>query len=300
MTYFVWLVVHGALAGAIYALIALSFVVTYKTSRAVNFAIGEWVMFGALFTASGLYFLGTGLGSVFGLLAAILAAALGMVVLAVLFARTVLQPMAGRPAMGLLILTIGLGTFMRGTGTILFKGIPNNIAGFFEAGHVEVFGWPLPPERLLSAAIAALCIAIVSVFYYRTRAGFAMRAIAESPAVSRSVGIDVNRYIMLSWVLAGLISVVAGVLWSAISAGGFGSALVGLKVLPIVIIGGLDSIPGCIAGAMLIGVTESLAAGYLDPLLGSGVSVVVSNLLLLTALWLRPEGLFGARPAVRV
>lgn len=284
----------------IYALIALTFVVVYKASRAINFAVGEWVMFGALLTASGLHTLGMAQAGPWGLVGAALFASAAMVTLAIAFAHLVLGRMAVRSLMALVMLTLGLGAFMRGTGTIIFKGTPNAITLPIETGYVEILGLTLPPERLLSATIAGLCIALVSWFYQRTRIGLALRALAANPMAALGVGIDTRRMVALTWALAGLVAVVAGILWSAVSGGGFGAALVGLKVFPIVIIGGLNSIPGCIVGAMVIGIAESLASGYLDAILGSGVSIVVSSLLLLIALWLRPQGLFGERPVVRV
>ncbi len=305
MGYFVWLVVYGALAGAIYALVALTFVVVYKSSRAIHFAIGEWMMFGALLTSSFLHGFGLARAGVAGLLLAVGFAALALVALAVIFTRVALRPMMRRAATGwsmmpMIMLTLGLGTLLRGVGPIIFKSTPNAIASPVDADYIEISGLVLPPERLFSAAVAAFCVVAVSWFYQRTRTGLALRAIAADPRVAASVGIDVERHVALSWGLAAIIAVVAGVLWSIVSGGGFGTALVGLKVFPIVIIGGLNSIPGCIVGAMVIGVADSLASGYLDPVLGSGVSIVVSSLLLLGALWLRPQGLFGERTAARV
>jgi branched-chain amino acid transport system permease protein len=294
VVFFLWLVVYGALAGAIYALIALAFVVVYKSSRAINFAVGEWVTFGALLTASGLHVLALGLAG------AILFAGVGMVALAWAFGWLVLRRMEGRPLMAIIMLTLGLGALMRGAGAIIFKGIPSAIALPIDLDYVEILGLPLPPERLLCAAVAGLCIAAVHFFYQRTRTGLALRAIAANHVAALGAGIDVNRHLAITWALAGLVSVAAGVLWNMVSGGGFGGALVGLKIFPIVVIGGLNSIPGCIVGAMVIGVAESLASGYLDAVVGSGVSVVVSSLLLLGMLWVRPHGLFGERPATRV
>lgn len=300
MAFFVWLTVYGALAGVVYALIALMFVVVYKASRAINFAIGEWIMFGALLTGMGLHTLGMARAGAAGLVGAMLHGAIIMAGLAIAFAHIVPGRTGTRSPMALVMLTLGLGAVMRGTGAIIFKGTPNSIVLPGDPEYVEFLGLPLPPERLLSALIAALCIGIVGWFYQYTRTGLALRAIAANPLAARGAGIDVNRHISISWAMAGLIAVVGGVLWSVVSGGGFGTALVGLKVFPIVIIGGLNSIAGCIVGAMLIGVVESLASGYLDPILGSGVSVALSGLLLLMVLWVRPHGLFGDRLVARV
>jgi branched-chain amino acid transport system permease protein len=128
----------------------------------------------------------------------------------------------------------------------------------------------------------------------------ALRAIADDQQSAMAVGIDLHRYFGLTWALAGLISVVAGTLWTVVAGGGFGMALLGLKIFPIVIIGGLDSIGGTLVGAVLVGVLEALAAGYVDPLLGGGFSNIASYLVLLTLLFVRPYGLFGRPDARRV
>lgn len=294
MAYFAWLVVHGALAGAIYALVALAFVVVHKASRAINFAVGEWVLFGALLTASALHRLEL------GPVASLAFAAAGLALLAWGFSTLVLQRVHGRSLMLPIMLTLGLGALMRGVGNMIFKGSTGAFNLPLGEDHIEIAGLALPPERLLSAAIALACICAVAWFYRFTRTGLALRAVASSALAARGMGIDVGRHITLAWIIAGLISVAAGVLWSIVSGGGFGTALVGLKVFPIVVIGGLNSIPGCILAAMLIGIAETLASGYLDALLGSGVSVVVSSTLLLITLWVRPHGLFGTREVARI
>lgn len=300
MAYFVWLIVYGALAGAIYALVALTFVVVYKSSRAANFAVGEWTMLGALLTATGLYFLDGRSDSTIELLCSMLFAVISMIVLAIVFARIAAVPMRIRSPMAMIMLTLGVGAVIRGVGTIVFRGVPTTITLPIAAEQIDLLGIPWPPERMFSALIAGLAIAGVTWFYQRTRAGLALRAMAASPVAALGSGINVHRFIALSWALAGVIAVIAGVLWTAVYGGGFGTMLVGLKVFPIVIIGGLNSIPGTIAGAMVIGIMESLASGYLDPVLGSGVSVPLSGLLLLAVLWLHPQGLFGEPPTTRV
>jgi branched-chain amino acid transport system permease protein len=300
MTYLAWLLIHGALMGMIYTLVAVTFVVVYKSTRAANFAVGEWVMLGAWATAAGQYLFGSFLDATVGLLIAMIPAGFAMMMGGVGVARIAAVPMRLRSPMAMIMLTLGLGAVIRGGGTILFHGIPKSITLPIPDDHVDLFGMPLPLEQLVCALIAGLGIVAVTWFHRYTRTGLALRAMAANPTAALGAGIDVARHIALSWALAGLVATVAGVLWTVVSGGGFGTMLVGLKVFPIVIIGGLSSIPGCMIGAMVIGVTESLAAGYLDPILGSGVSTPLSALLLLLVLWLRPQGLFGERPAMRV
>ena len=156
---------------------------------------------------------------------------------------------------------------------------------------------PVPTDKLVAALVAALCIAVVGVFCRYSRTGLALQALADDQQTAISVGIDVDHHLLIVWSIAGVISVAGGVLWTFVAGGGFGVALVGLKVFPIVIIGGLDSILGAIVGAMIIGVLESLGAGYLDPTLGGGFGNIASYLLLIGMLVARPSGLFG-RPRI--
>jgi branched-chain amino acid transport system permease protein len=145
-----------------------------------------------------------------------------------------------------------------------------------------------------------MAIAVLIWLFQRSRTGVALRAIADDQQVAMAMGIDVHRYFGITWAAVGVLSVLAGVLWTSVSGGAFGVVLVGLKVFPIVILGGLDSIGGAIVGAIVIGVLESLAAGYMDPVLGGGFSGVASYLVLIGMLFVRPHGLFGQADVARV
>jgi branched-chain amino acid transport system permease protein len=291
VVFFLSLLIDGALAGAIYALTALAFVLIYKASRVINFAIGEWVMWGALLVAVGAHTLGLGLG------AAIIFSCVNMIVLAFAFTRLALHRMTALPAIASIMVTLGLGMVMRGVGAVVFAGVPGGISLPIPTDPIIIDGVPIAPDKLVAALVAALCITFVSAFYRFSRTGLALRAIAGDPQTAMSVGIDVDHHLLIVWGLAGVISVAAGGLWTFVSGGGFSVALVGLKVFPIVIIGGLDSIPGAIVGAMIIGVLESLGGGYLDPTLGGGFGNIASYLLVIAMLVARPSGLFG-RPRI--
>src|SRR5262249_44695407 len=165
---------------------------------------------------------------------------------------------------------------------------------------VSVAGVPIATDKLAAAVIAVLCIAALTVFFRTSRTGLALRVVADDQQVAMAVGIDLERHFAIAWSVVGILSVVAGVLWAAVAGGGFGLVLLGLRVFPIVIVGGLDSIPGTVVGALGIGVLESLAAGYLDPLVGGGFSQVASYLVLLIVLFVRPYGLFGAPDPERI
>jgi branched-chain amino acid transport system permease protein len=292
--FFVALLVNGMLAGAIYALIALAFVVVYKSSRMINFAVGEWVMFGSLLVATGLHVLALDLVPAIGLACA------GMIALACVFSRLVLRHMAGRPLVAIIMITLGLGALMRGVAAVVFQHVPGAIALPVPADPLMVQGVIVPLDRLIAAGIASLCIAVVAVFYHASRTGLALRAIADDQPLAMTMGIDVQRHFTLTWAIAGVISVIAGVLWTFAAGGGIGAVLVGLKVFPIVIIGGLDSIVGTIVGAMVVGLVESLTAGYLDAIVGGGFSMIASSLVLIAVLFVRPHGLFGRTYAGRV
>ncbi len=294
MVFLVALVVDGALAGAVYALVALAFVVVYKASRMINFALGEWLMLASRLVASGLHALGLGLVGALGFGCA------GMVATAVVFNRVVLRRLVGRPLIALIMVTIGLGTLMRGAAAIVFADIPGGIPLPLSQDPLIVHGVPVAADKLVAAAVAGASIAAVSWFFRRSRTGVALRAIADDQQAAMTAGIDVHRHFAITWALMGLLSVLAGTLWTVVSGGGFGVVLLGLRVFPIVIIGGLDSIPGTVLGAIMIGVLESLAAGYLDPLLGGGFSNVASYLVLLAVLLVRPYGLFGQPDVERV
>ena len=289
-----FLLVDGALAGAIYALVALAFVVVYKASGIVNFAVGEWIMVGSRVVAAGTHTLGLGLAGAFGV------GCVALVAVALAFNRIVLRRLFGRSLLSLIMVTIGLGMFMRGSAALIFAGIPGTIARPLHLEPFIVLGVPILADKLVAAVSAGICIATLSWFFYRGRTGLARRAIASDQQVAMAVGIDLRRHFALAWALVGVLSVVAGTLWAFAAGGGFGLELLGLKVFPIVILGGLDSLPGTIIGAFIVGIVESLAAGYIDPIVGGGFSRVVSYLVLITVLFVRPYGLFGRPDIERV
>src|SRR5213592_1521236 len=270
MAYFAALVVDGALAGALYAPLALSFVVVYRASRIINFAVGEWVMLAARFVTFGLHALGLGLPG------ALLAAGVGMAAVGVAFNRLVLRRLVGQPLISMIMVTLGLRALVRGATPLVFADVPGRIS--------------LPG---LADPFVIAGTAIVAWLLHGSRTGVALRAIADDQQAAMSAGIDLHRHFALTWALAGIVAVLAGTLWTIVAGGGLGIVLVGLRVFPIVIVGGLDSIAGAIVGALIVGVVESLAAGYVDPLLGGGFSLIASYLVLLAVLFVRPYGLFG-------
>lgn len=294
MGYFAALVVDGMLAGAIYALVALSFVVVYKTSRVVNFALGEWMMLASGMVAAGFHALGLGVAG------SLLLGFSGMMVLALTFNRVVLRRVIGGPPIAVIMVTLGLGALMRGFAGVVFRGIPGAMPVSVPKAPVLIAGVPVPPERLAAAAIAIACAIAMTLFFHATRTGLALRAVADDQQVATAMGIDVDRQRAITWLMVGGLSLLAGVLWTVVAVGSFGVVLVGLKVFPVVILGGLDSVLGAVLGGVVIGMIESLTAGYIDPHLGGGFSSIASYLVLVVALCVRPYGLLGHADAKRV
>jgi branched-chain amino acid transport system permease protein len=292
--FFVSLLVDGVLAGVVYAPIALAFVVVYKASRMINFALGEWAMVASRLVATGMHALGLGLASALGFACA------GMVALALVFNRAVLRRLTGRPLISLIMVTLGLGALMRGAATLGFAGIPASISLPILQERFVVHGVAVAGGKLVAAAAALGCVATVSAFFSWSRNGLALRAIADDQQAAMAVGIDLDRHFAVTWGMVGVLSVCAGTLWTVVSGGGFGVVLVGLRVFPIVIMGGLDSIPGTLVGSVVVGVLESLAAGYVDPVVGGGFSNIASYLVLIAVLFVRPYGIFGQPDVERI
>jgi branched-chain amino acid transport system permease protein len=294
LAFLAFLIADGALAGSIYALVALAFVVVYKASRMMNFAVGEWTMLGARTTAMASHTLGLGLAGAIGV------GSVAMVGLALFFNRVVLRPLISRSLLSLIMLTIGVGMVMRAAATVVFAGIPARVASPFPIEPFVVAGLPVSLDKIAAAAIAAACIAALSWFFHGSRTGLALRAMASDQQVALAVGIDLHRHFAITWGLVGVLSVLAGTLWGFVSGGGFGIELLGFKVFPIVILGGLDSLPGTIIAAFAVGILESVLAGYLDPIVGGGFSHVASYVMLIATLFVRPWGLFGRPDVERV
>src|SRR5919201_4273647 len=247
MGFLLAVLVHGLLAGALYALLALAFVVVYKASRLLNFALGDCAMFAARLAAAGWHGLGLGLVGALGFGCA------SMVALALGVNRLVLRPLVGSPVIALLMVTIGLGTVLRAAAVFLFQGLPAGLPLPLPRDPVTFQGVLLSVDALVAAGIALLCIAVVSWGVQRSRLGIAVRAMADDQQAAMLVGIDLHRSVALTWALMGILCVVAGTLWTVMAGGGVGVVLVGLKVLPIVIIGGGGSVPRPPLRALIVG-----------------------------------------------
>jgi len=292
--FFVLLMSNGVLIGLMYSLIALGFVLVYKATDAINFAQGEFVMIAGFVMVAALQLYGIPLGP------AVLAGLIVMILFGFGLERTMLRPLIGRPVVAVVMATIGLAAILRGLGPLLWgaetKPLPLPIPD-------EPLVWgPLfvPPIQLLGALVSIAFLAIFGWFFLKSRKGIAMRAVADNQQVAMAMGIDVERYFALAWAMAGIVSALGGAVWGNLLGVDVHLALVGFKVFPVVILGGLDSIPGAIVGGLLVGIVENVAAGYVDPYVGGGTKDFAPYVLMIVALMLRPYGIFGKRIIERV
>jgi branched-chain amino acid transport system permease protein len=286
--FFLQLVINGVVVGSIYALVALGFVIIYKASGILNFAQGEFLVLGAYVCLTILSAGRVPLVPAF-FLTMVFSAALG-----VLLERLILRPLIGEPVISVIMVTLGLSSILRavvqgiwGTDTRPFPPVLPSKPVMF--GPV-----PVSQGYLWSIGSVAVLLILFSAFFRYSREGIAMRATAFSQQVALSMGISVKRIFALSWSIAAMVSAIGGVLLGSIRGGVDGSlAFLGLKVVPVAILGGLDSIQGAIVGGVIIGILENLSGGYLDPLVGGGVKEVAPFVALVLILMVRPYGLFG-------
>jgi branched-chain amino acid transport system permease protein len=288
MDFFLQLVINGLVVGSIYALVAMGFVIIYKSTSVLNFAQGEFLLLGAyvslaLLTRWHVPFWAT------VVLTLGFAVALGLAI-----ERLILRPMIGEPVVSVIMVTLGLSSILRAVVQGVWGTDTRPYPEIFPSAPVRI--GPVPVSRAYAWSLGCVVVLLVafSLFFKRSRFGIAMRATAFSQQVALSMGISVRHMFALAWAIAAVVSAIGGILLGAVRTGVDQSlALIGLKVLPVVILGGLDSVLGAIVGGLLIGVLENLAGGYLDPLFGGGVKEVAPFVILVSILMLKPYGLFG-------
>jgi len=285
---------NGVLIGLMYALIALGFVLVYKATDAFNFAQGEFVMFSGFLVAVGLGSYGAPLWL------AVSAALLVMAAFGFGLERVVLRPMIGRPVIGVIMATIGLAAVLRGVGPLLWGAATKALPLPIPDTPIVLGPLLIPPIQIVGAATSLVFLAAFGWFFLRSRAGIAMRAVADSQQVAMAMGIDVERYFALAWAMTGVVSALGGVVWGNLLGVDVQLSVVGLKVFPVVILGGMDSVPGAVVGGLIVGVVENVAAGYLDPYVGGGTKDFAPYLLMIAALMIRPYGIFGKEIIERV
>ncbi len=301
--------IGGLMTGMLYSLVALGFVLIYKASGVFNFAQGAMVLFAALAMARFSTWFPKLLGFDNQVLANVLAfvgALAVMVAVAWVIERLVLSKLVNQEGIALLMATLGITYFLDGFGQTLFGsdiykidvGLPKDPMFLLE--NVFPGGVLLNKEDLYAALIAAALVAALSLFFQKTATGRALRAVADDHQAAQSIGIPLNRIWFIVWSVAGFAALVAGVIWGSKLGVQFSLAQVALKALPVVILGGLTSVPGAIIGGLIIGVGEKLSEVYIGPLVGGGIETWFAYALALAFLLIRPQGLFGEKIIDRV
>ncbi len=309
MGFFLETLFGGLMAGMLYSLIALGFVLIYKASGVFNFAQGSMVLFAALAMARFAEWIPQWLGFeslVLANLLAFVAAILVMVIVAWLIERLALRGLVNQEGITLLMATLGIGYFLDGSGQLLFGsstykidiGMPKEpmivLENLFEGGLL------LNKEDLIAALISAVLVTLLTIFFQKTRTGRALRAVADDHQAAQSIGIPLSRIWVVVWSIGGIVALVAGIIWGSKLGVQYSISLVALKAFPVVILGGLTSIPGAILGGLLIGVGEKLSEIYLGPFVGGGIENWFAYVLALAVLLFRPQGLFGDKIIDRV
>lgn len=293
MSFFLETLIGGLLAGVMYSLVAIGFVLIYKASGIFNFAQGSMVLFAALAFV-------TLREAGWGFVPALLVTLLGMVAGAIAIERFVLRALIGQSDLTLFMATLGLSFVIEGLAQLFMGASVHELNLGIDDIPIEVGPILVSQFDLLAAATAGALVVSLSLFFNFTRIGISLRAIADDPLAAQSIGIRLPALWRIVWGVAGLVALVAGLLWGVRQGVQFSLTLVVLKALPVLIIGGFTSIGGAIIGGLLIGASESLAEIYLGDLLGGSVSTWFAYVVALVFLLIRPAGLFGDRAIERV
>ena len=309
MAFFLETLLGGLMAGMLYSLVALGFVLIYKASGVFNFAQGAMVLSAALAMARLTEWipLWTGIQNpLFSNIAAFLLAGGMMFALAWLIERLVLRHLVNQEGTTLLMATLGISYFLDGAGQTVFGsdiykldiGMPKDpimaLEGVFAGGIL------ISKEDLYAALIAAVMVTLLTVFFQKTSTGRALRAVADDHQAAQSIGIPLNRIWFIVWCVAGITALVAGMIWGSKLGVQFSLTTVALRALPVIILGGLTSVPGAIIGGLIIGVGEKLSEVFLGPYVGGGIEIWFAYMLALVFLMFRPQGLFGEKIIDRV
>ncbi|MDR2154659.1 MAG: branched-chain amino acid ABC transporter permease [Burkholderiaceae bacterium] len=309
MAFFLETLFGGLMVGTLYALVALGFVLIFKASGVFNFAQGAMVLFAALAMARFSEWIPRWFGLAPGWISialAVVAALAVMVVVAFVVERLALRHLVNQEPIALLMATLGIAYFLDGLGPLIFGsavysiqvGMPKDPA--FVLNNLFEGGVMVSLEDLYAACIAAVLVTGLSLFFQKTRTGRALRAVADDHQAALSIGIPLARIWVIVWSVAGGVALVVGIIWGSKLGVQYSLSLVALKALPVVILGGLTSVPGAIVGGLIIGVGEKLSELYLGPLIGGGIETWFAYGLALCFLLVRPQGLFGDKIIDRV
>ncbi len=309
MAFFLETLIGGLMVGMLYSLVALGFVLIFKASGVFNFAQGAMVLFAALAMARIAEWFPTWTGlenPVLANIVAFVAAGAIMFIVAWLVERLVLRHLVNQEAATLLLATLGIAYFLEGLGQSLFGsdiypidiGMPKDPMFLFD--NVFPGGILVNQEDLIAAGIAAALVFALTLFFQKTITGRALRAVADDHQAAQSIGIPLGRIWFIVWCVAGVVALVAGMIWGSKLGVQFSLTIVALRALPVVILGGLTSVPGAIIGGLIIGVGEKLSEVYLGPFVGGGIEIWFAYVLALVFLLFRPQGLFGEKIIDRV
>ncbi|PKO45287.1 MAG: branched-chain amino acid ABC transporter permease [Betaproteobacteria bacterium HGW-Betaproteobacteria-3] len=309
MAFFLETTLGGLMTGMLYALVALGFVLIFKASGVFNFAQGAMVLFAALAMARFSEWIPkwTGLESLLlANIAAFLIAGAIMFAMAWLIEYLVLRHLVNQEGTTLLMATLGITYFIEGLGQTAFGsnvysidiGMPKDPVFIFESAFPG--GVLVNKEDVIAAVIAAALVALLSVFFQKTATGRALRAVADDHQAAQSIGIPLGRIWVIVWCVAGIVALVAGMIWGSKLGVQFSLSTIALRALPVIILGGLTSVPGAIIGGLIIGVGEKWSEVYLGPYVGGGIEIWFAYMLALVFLLFRPQGLFGEKIIDRV
>ena len=291
--FFVEVLTGGVFAGLMYSLVALGFVLIFKASGVFNFAQGAMVLFAAL-TLVGLLERGV------PVVGALLGTTAVMVALAWVIERVVLRPLVNQEHIILFMATIGLTFFLEGFGEMVWGANVKKLDIGIPDRSFIVAGVQINQLEMFAALTAAVLVAVLGVFFQRTRVGRALRAVADDHEAALSIGIPLKTIWLIVWSVAGIVAIVAGIMWGAKSGVQFSLSLVALKALPVLILGGFTSVPGAVVGGLIIGVGEKVGEVYWGPLVGGAIENWFAYVVALAFLLVRPQGLFGERIIERV
>ena len=309
MGFFIETLMGGLMAGMLYSLVALGFVLIFKASGVFNFAQGAMVLFAALAMARFMEWIPKWFGfdnKLLAIVLAFIAAMAVMVALAWAIERFVLGKLVNQDGITLLMATLGISYFLDGFGQTLFGsdiykidiGMPKDPVIMWES--VFQGGVLVNKEDLIAALIAAALVMVLAVFFQKTSTGRALRAVADDHQAAQSIGIPLKRIWVIVWSVAGFVALVAGIIWGSKLGVQFSLSTLALKALPLVILGGLTSVPGAIIGGLILGAGEKLAEVFLGPMFGGGIEIWFAYVLALVFLLVRPQGLFGEKIIDRV
>ncbi|MCW2249024.1 branched-chain amino acid transport system permease protein [Azospirillum fermentarium] len=291
--FFTEVLAGGLLSGVMYSLVAIGFVLIYKTSGVLNFAQGALLLFAALtfvsLTERGLPFW-----------AGIVVTLAAMTAIGALIERTVLRPLVNQPPITLFMATLGVSYVIEGAAQLLWGTQVHGLDLGIDDVPLEISGVLISTFDLFAAAVAGAMVAALTLFFRYTRIGLGFRAVADDQLAALAVGLSLDRIWTAVWTAAGVVALVAGLLWGARLGVQFSLSLVVLKALPVLVLGGFDSIAGAIVGGLIVGAVEKLAEVYLGPVIGGGIEGWIAYAAALGFLLIRPAGLFGARLVERV